>query len=444
MNSIPLRLGSLEPDGEVLQRSGIRWLREDGQLCKRGDVLAYCNVGLTAQDARNRRLRFADEKRDFQVAFLAPAAGRLRKNSVSLGGFLDRVQYYQRWNADTVIGSLEFRPGERRFDAAELEMPLLMLAGRRVTELAEDRSGLLTGWHDRARVWRGDARETPAAILSLGICEQSGIFLGESDAFLELASLLGPTRHTVWNSDYLLVPSARVLLEQLRRTEEDVRAISADLAETFAQGPRVPAVGDWMFAGSLLSGLTRSPLRDEYDILTRAGGIVRAKPAETIVLSLFAEQAHRFRHRRLGYTVSVHGFRILEFGAATNAWFHAEFEPVWCSADEIQADYIELIDAVRDLHPARFLIFNLFSSSTSDRFYSYAPFDAPLGRTVGTVRAKELNLMLYEVDRKRGVKVLDADAVIAQLGARAHLPDGVHQSGAAQAELREELVRYVS
>jgi len=442
MTSIPLRLGALESAKPVL-RSGIRWLREEGQLCKRGEVLAFCNIGFPLEGASQKPAYFVDEVRDFQVAFLAPASGRLRKERVTLGGFLDRHQYYQRWSAESVIGHLELRPGERRIDSAESEMPLLMLAGRRVTELAEDRRTLLSGWHDRARVWRGDAPGTPATVLSLGICEQSGIFLGESDAFLELASMLGPSTHMVWNSDYLLVPSVRVLLEQFRRTPEEMRSISADLATHLPQGSAVPTASDWMFAGSLISGLARSPLLEEYDILTRAG-VTHATPAETIVLSLFAEQANQFKHRRLGYTVSLHGFRILELGPAATAWLHAEFEPVFRSADEIYEEYVELIDAVRQLRPARFLVFNLFSSSASDQFYSYAAFDAPLGRTIGSVRAKELNLMLYELARQRDITIIDADVVIATLGARAHLPDGVHQSGAVQSALREELVRYVS
>ena len=71
-------------------------------------------------------------------------------------------------------------------------MQLLFLAGRRTTQLADSPSGLLSGWYDRARMWRGDVSGPFTTVLSLGICEQSGIFRGESDAFLELAALLSP------------------------------------------------------------------------------------------------------------------------------------------------------------------------------------------------------------------------------------------------------------
>ncbi|MBV8424425.1 MAG: hypothetical protein JO349_04485, partial [Candidatus Eremiobacteraeota bacterium] len=137
MSAIPLRLGPLEAPPWMVVRSGVRWLREDGQLCKRGDVLGYCNIGLAAVGSPDARPPFAEESRDFQVAFLAPTSGRLRKANVSFGGFLDRHEYFQRWNPETLIGQLEFRPGERPANAlADTDPQLLLLAGRRVTLLA--------------------------------------------------------------------------------------------------------------------------------------------------------------------------------------------------------------------------------------------------------------------------------------------------------------------
>lgn len=444
MSSIPLRLGAFGSDDFAILRSGVRWLREDGQSCRRGDVLGYCNIGIGWKAPKRWPPPLAEEYLDLQAAFLSPASGRLRKAEVSFGGFLDRHPLYQRWKAETVIGHLEYRPGERPPDAdVDSQMPLLMLAGRRVTPLAEDRSGLLSGWHDRARAWRADAAGTPSTIMSLGICEQTGIFRGERDAFLELASLLGPSAHIVWASDDLLVPSARVLFEQMYRTPHEHRAIAADVAERFTASPHVPMGADWMFVGGLLSALGRSPLVQEYDLLTRTA-IVHVRAADAFVLSLQSEQAHAFKHRRLGYTVSLHGFRLDDAGDAVKAWLRSDFEFVFRPADEIYRDYLAVIDAVRAIRSAEFLIINTCSSSANDRFYGYAEFDAPLGKTVSSYRAKELNLMLYELARERGVKIVDADARVAQLGAGVHLPDGVHQSGELQAALREQIARYVS
>jgi hypothetical protein len=49
------------------------------------------------------------------------------------------------------------------------------MAGRRVTELAEGRSGLLTGWHDRSRARSVEDDGPVGTLLSLGICEMLGV-----------------------------------------------------------------------------------------------------------------------------------------------------------------------------------------------------------------------------------------------------------------------------
>ncbi|MGH7715631.1 MAG: hypothetical protein ACREML_06485, partial [Vulcanimicrobiaceae bacterium] len=297
-----LRAGPMPSADYVMVRSGIRWLREEGYACRMGEPLAFCNVGAIP---RNRsRPPMADEWRDVQVAFLAPSNGRLRKADVSRGGFLDRHAHHNRWDEDFSIGELELRPGEVAPTRAAADyMKLLFVAGRRVTEIADVRSGLLTGWHDRARMWRGDAPGPFTTTLSLGICEQAGVFRGESDAFIELAALLPPSSHVVWTSDDALVPSACVLLEQLRRTPEQQREIEADAATALGAISPAPSGGTWIFTGSLLAALGRSPLNETYNLLTR-GGVVRAGPADVIVLSLNAELSHAFRHRRLGYTLT--------------------------------------------------------------------------------------------------------------------------------------------
>src|SRR5258707_15001279 len=111
-----------------------------------------------------------EEGRDFQIAFAPRVAGRLRKApDASQGGFLDRLQYYQTWWPEFSIGELECGSRRARDDATAEPLALLMLAGRRMSELAEVRSGLLTGWHDRSRGWWSDAGGPFGTILSIGI-----------------------------------------------------------------------------------------------------------------------------------------------------------------------------------------------------------------------------------------------------------------------------------
>jgi hypothetical protein len=40
--------------------------------------------------------------------------------------------------------------------------------------------------------------------------------------------------------------------------------------------------------------------------------------------------------------------------------------------------------------------------------------------------------------------IVDTDAIAADLGAKAHLPDGLHQSGPLQAEIRQEIIHMLA
>ena len=106
---IPLFLDELFADGWQIQRSGIRWLCEEGQMCRAGQVLAYCNVGLSVRPGYSpSHVPFQSEFRDFQVALAAPLAGRLlHATGVSHGGFLDLHSLYHIWSPTTTIGWLD-------------------------------------------------------------------------------------------------------------------------------------------------------------------------------------------------------------------------------------------------------------------------------------------------------------------------------------------------
>jgi len=170
-------------------------------------------------------------------------------------------------------------------------------------------------------------------------------------------------------------------------------------------------------------------------------GLRRDAGVDAVVLSLHAETGTFLRHRRLGYALKCHAFRIAGTGPAVRAWLQTNFEPVEPTPDDIRRDYVALIDAVRERSAMQFLIANCFSSSGSDDIYSYAPFDRPMRRTLTTIRSKELNLMLHDLARERDIAIVDIDAIAAEIGAAHHLPDGVHASGLLQAEARAEILR---
>ena len=428
--------------GFNVYRSGLRWLRGDGYMCRAGEVLAFCNVRLSPAAPGTAARVFAEERRDFQVAFASCVGGRLhRDSSQSLGGFLDQHPYFQFWTPNLVFGHVQGHPSDRpQGDDADGETTrLLMVAGRRATELAVDRSGLLTGWHDRSRAWWGEGKGRHGTLLGLGICELLGVIRGERRAFVEWFEAVDGPAHVVHVPDDALVPCAAVLLEQHARTPAQFDAIAADFVRTLATGPVAPTPHDWIFVGALMSALRRTPLDDRCDLLTRSG-LQQAGPPDAVVLSLNAEPASLLRHRRLGYALHCHDFRIAAVGPAIRDWLRTDFERVKHTPDDIRRDCRALVDLLRE-RGTRCLMVNAMSTSGHERIDDYAAFDAPLGDTLGSVRSKDRNLMLHDLARECEIDVVDVDALAADLGAARHLPDGVHTSGTLETAVRAEILR---
>ena len=440
--AMALRLGAMRIDGIPIARSAVRWLHEDGHFCRPGEVIAYCNVAL----GRNPQARpdipppFHDEARDLQMAIATPVSGRLRQGTDWVAGGFKNFQPINLWLSDDVIGHIEPDSGQSAGDS-DCEVQLLMMAGRRVTELAEDRSGLLTGWHSRSRACRADGDGPIGTLLSLGICELLGVIKGESFAFLELFEAIKGPAHVAFVPDDFLVPNARVLAEQIRRTPNEMEAITRDLSESLATGTVPPDAADWIYAGALLQALASSPITERYTVLTRTG-MRMIGPPDAIILSLHAESASILRHRRLGYALSCHNYRLEDSGRAFLPWLRRNFEPIHRSVEDIHQDYRALIDLIRaDAPGTRILIANRMSTSGDGDIQTYSIFDSPLGETLANVRSLDLNLMLCDLARERDVAIIDADAIAAELGGRYSLQDGVHQDGIMQAETRREILR---
>jgi hypothetical protein len=443
LTKVPLTLGPLVIPGHVVRRSGVRWLCDDGYICRPGEAIAYCNIGL-AYDGQGRAgpNPFWSEARDFQVAFAPRVGGRVTKAAESsLGGFLDMLPFYQSWNAEYQIGHVDCEPAaDAQSIGTEGGLRLLFLAGRRMTEIAEVRSGLLTGWHDRSRAWWGEGADKVGTLLSLGICDQPGVIRGDRFAFLEMFEAVPGPAQIAYFEDHALVPCAQVIAEQHLRTPTEFDEIAADFARTFPVGTSVPRPDDWIFAGCLLSALQRSPLTEKYPLLTRTG-LSQTGPADAVLLSLSAEAQDILRHRRLGYALHCHTFRLAETGPAVRSWLRNNFEIVRRTPADIQRDYQSLIDAARRQSNAKFLIMNVMSTAGNETILNYAAFDRPMGETLSSVRKKELNLMLHDLARESGVEIVDLDAIAADMGALSHLPDGIHASGAMQTEIRSEILR---
>jgi hypothetical protein len=423
----------------VVYRSGFRWLCEDGRYCRAGEVVAYCGVRIVFHPA-SASLLLADEGGRAQIALVTRVTGRLKQSpDSSRGGFFDFLEFFQTWAPDTVIGEITPEPGDPPLAGEPLR--LVSMHVRRQAGAGESGIGLAGGWSDRTRACRADDPGAVSTLLSLGICEVVGVLRGEQAPFMDVLDQVRGPAQVAHISDDTLVHTAQVLAEQLRRTTADRAAIAGDMAQTLMAGPVVPEPGDFIFSGALLHALNRTPIDDGYEIVAR-DGVRAAGPATAILLSIHAEGQTMLRHRRLGYSVQIHTYRRQVCGPALQNWLRTSFEPVRKTVDDIRADYGTLIDLIQARRPGvHILVCNAMSTSGADDLQSYAGFDEPLGETLASVRDKELNLMLTDLAREKGISVIDADAIAAELGGQRSVPDGVHQNGEMQGEVRAEILR---
>jgi hypothetical protein len=153
------------------------------------------------------------------------------------------------------------------------------------------------------------------------------------------------------------------------------------------------------------------------------------------------------RHRKLGYAVSMHGFRVQRAGPNIGAWLQSAFELQPRRIDDVVRDYRALLARMRAAQglPRHILIVNAMSSTGEDDIQNYQAFDEPMGDVLLGVRARDMNLMLHDLARENDdVSIVDLDAIAADLGGQSNLPDGIHSSGALQAELRSEVLRILA
>jgi len=422
-----------------VRRSGIRWLRDDGALCQPGEVIAYCNIGVIPTDDAPRP--FAGETLDLQVAMATRLGGRLRRaQDASRGGFFDLLDHFLQWTPDYVIGTIEPPNGQPIADA-DGELRLMMTTGQRPSDIIDNRKGLASGSHHISRAWWSDAPGPMGVILAQGICDMLGVVKGDSMAFLELFGDAPGSAHVIYVDDGPVVPSARQLLEEIRRTPEERAVIAHDLMQSLATGAITPTPADWIFAGVVLNNLQRSPLTRRFDVLSRHG-LAQSRTVDAVLLTVNSEPAYISRHKRLGYSLHCHNFRLAQAGPAFQRWYVDTFEIKSYPIESVAADYRALIGAIREHAPtAQILVLNAMSTMGAEDLHTYAAYDAPMGAALETVRNKDLNLMLADLATELDLVVIDADAIASELGGQRSIPDGLHQNGPMQSELRAEVLR---
>jgi len=452
-----LRMPALSASPLTLRRSGLRWLRASGEAVAARDPLAVCYLRLAGGRDAAATPPLGEEQNDLQVV-LAPRAGctvRLRAE-LSRGGYQDMVEAGD-WDEGAVVADAE------GLDASG-ELLALVLAGRRGFENGEGRGALLAGWHERVRgSWEGVGTGRFGTVLALGTCEQTAVFRGDDMAFLSwFARAPGPAQVVAF-SDERCVHSSAVLLQHLRRTPAEARAITeavyAWIGERIGQSGaaaypgfapeaahgtlagRWPEAQNVHFALHLMTeAVGTPPILERTEVITRRG-IVDCAPPDAIAITLGSEVAPHFRHRATGWIIALHGFRFGPFiGPGVADWLRRDFERVPRTVADTERDLAALAQEVKARTGATLLVQNLIASSAADRISNFAwlgdAFDESLG-----VYANEANLMLTGLTRSQpNLAMIDSDALAAQFGVR-HCPDRFHASGELLEAQRAEVHR---
>ena len=433
-----LRLGPLGSRTAPVFRSGIFWLCADGHLIRPGEVFGFFNI-----NADNRQGPGGDAsagERTRQVAVASPIGGRLRiPQNTSSDGLLG-IWPVRAWQPDEVVAKLDVGDEGTGNDGQSHDLRLMVVAGRRAVWAVDSDATLLPGSNSQVRAW-WDGAAPRKSLMCMGLCDVAGVVRGKHSAFTELFEAAPFACHVAHFSEHPVIPCTLVVLEQLQRSPAQRQAITADILAAMNAG--VANADDLSFASLMLRQLCAQPLTEGATCLTE-NGTVEIGPPETILLSLSSEPQSMLRHRTLGYHVYILSGDARAAGPAMRKWLKTSFEPVRRTTDDIRRDLVQLIASLRAATGGRIIVVNRMSTSGREQIYSYAAFERPLGATLAYAAAKEMNVMLDDLAAEGQVAVIDIDALAAEFGGEAHLPDGIHHSSAMQVALRAELVRHLA
>lgn len=433
----PLRLLALNELPYQIRRSAFRWSVSDGHRFRKGDLLGFCNLGFGGEHLGQGDLSGPLEGHDLQLALIARTSGALHHvSSIHGGGWSDRQPWYLL-DPHSEIATVELAPDDAEGAHSEL-LDYHFVTGRRAASLAEDRSGLATGWHDRQRAWRL-ARTPHQTVLGLGSCELFDTLRGEQGAFIDLLDGASSNIHVVDVPERPIIHSARMIVEQMRRTDEDRAALEDVFRSAIIACPPGDSGLDWSFALFAMKALKNCPVLDRYEILT-GQGVESVGPASAVILSIGSEQVTRLRHRRLGFMLDCRTFLYSKLSQAMKEWLQNTFELVRHPVDDVKQDYLRMVRELRRRNPGLgIMVLNAVSTRGSEDILTYAPYDEPMGLQLPTVRAREMNAMLHDIQREADIAIVDSDAIAAHLGCAIAIPDGVHQNGEMQLLLRQEI-----
>jgi hypothetical protein len=431
---INLYLGEINLGKDPTVMSGLRWIAQNGQYCKKGDPIAYCNLQLL--DINSTKAMHGEMK-DFQLVLISPVSGKLKVNAGnSYGGMVDQLPNFIFWKSETLIGEIE-SPIDS-LSQSSMRVEAIFVAGKRYASFAESRSGMLTGWFSKTRVWTADKGEIKTTVLALGICDLINTVRTEKFIPLDLLNLIPTSNQIILIPEGLTIPTASMVIDQLSRNHDQLEELIKNYSEMI-QGHRFEA-DDYLFLGALLTEIKNNYAVEKNTTLTRAGIQYDSCP-DIILTSLSAQSRRIFRHKLLGYSIAFHKFRMKEFSPAIHSWLKNNFEQVFRSPEDIG---MELKDLSSLLGPEkRLIVLNIPINPFSDPIVEYDIFDNQTFNQLGDVNSREINVVLDKLVRDGLLELVDVNLLSAKLGTRWNMPDGIHWSGLLEREVTNEIGRAI-
>ena len=248
MKRVSLFLGDIRFDNISINMSRVKWLHDDGQYCKKGTPIAYCNIQLKFCDFFSSS---SGEMNDLQVIFIMPVNGTLIIPRVTTDKSLsNQLTHSPLWETSTILcdALIEDEQSLNEFITAEF----IIAAGKRYASFAENRSGILSGWFERSRAWVGDKGHIKNTILTLGICDILDALKGTQVAYLDFIQLMPTPSQIILFPDGVLIPTAAMALDQLERSTKNINEITVNFSTMIKNNPQIFSAEDYIFLGSVL------------------------------------------------------------------------------------------------------------------------------------------------------------------------------------------------
>ena len=193
-------------------------------------------------------------------------------------------------------------------------------------------------------------------------------------------------------------------------------------------GPSLPAdIGE---VGLSQSGFVASQFKSES-----------AAQADIVLFSLAPEVTQEaWRHGTGGYLLVPPPDWKESWSSDQRAWLQNNFESCGTlSAEASKQQLLEVVGTIKGELDAHVIVYNCSTVDPADQTYNYHG----VGETI-PLRVQQLNRIIIEISVKEGISIIDADRVLAELGARDNVPSALEYSAEACKALCEETLRVLA